>query len=51
MKSSLAAGLTFTFRYTVPETKTVSHVFERFVIDRERFVRKVDAKKAAALRG
>ncbi|HVI94935.1 MAG TPA: thioesterase family protein [Anaeromyxobacter sp.] len=142
MKSSLAAGLTFAFRYTVPETKTVPHVFheserfremppvfataymvgliewacieaiqphldpgeqsvgtgiwvthsaatppgltvtvdlslaavdgkrltfavrahdgvdpigegrhERFVIDRERFVRKVDAKKAAALRG
>jgi fluoroacetyl-CoA thioesterase len=142
MKSSLAAGLTFTFRYTVPEAKTVPHVFpeserfremppvfataymvgllewacmeamqphldlgeqsvgtgiwvthsaatppgltvtvdltlaavdgkrltfavrahdgvdsigegrhERFVIDRERFVRKVDAKKAAAFRG
>jgi fluoroacetyl-CoA thioesterase len=33
MKPSLAAGLTFTFRYTVPETKTVPHVFpesERF---------------------
>ena len=33
MKSSLAAGLTFAFRYTVPETKTVPHVFhesERF---------------------
>ncbi len=33
MKSSLAAGLAFTFRYTVPESKTVPHVFpesERF---------------------
>jgi fluoroacetyl-CoA thioesterase len=33
MKPSLAAGLTFTFRYTVPETKTVPDVFpesERF---------------------
>ncbi len=33
MKTSLAAGLKFTFRYTVPENKTVPHVFtesERF---------------------
>jgi fluoroacetyl-CoA thioesterase len=27
MKSSLAPGLTFTFRYKVPEDKTVPHVF------------------------
>ncbi len=27
MKSSLAPGLTFTFRYQVPEDKTVPHVF------------------------
>lgn len=33
MQSSLAPGLAFTFRYTVPESKTVPHVFpesERF---------------------
>jgi fluoroacetyl-CoA thioesterase len=27
MKSSLAAGLSFTFRYLVPEDKTVPHVY------------------------
>jgi fluoroacetyl-CoA thioesterase len=33
MKASLAAGLTYSFKYTVPEDKTVPHVFaesERF---------------------
>jgi len=35
MKASLAPGLTFTFRYTVPEDKTVPHVYPESPLFRE----------------
>jgi fluoroacetyl-CoA thioesterase len=35
MKPSLAAGLTFTFRYRVPEDKTVPHVYPESPLFRE----------------
>ncbi len=35
MKSSLAPGLTFTFRYKVPEDKTVPHVYPESPLFRE----------------
>lgn len=35
MKSSLAPGLTFTFRYEVPEDKTVPHVYPESPLFRE----------------
>ena len=35
MKSSLKAGLTFRFRFTVPETKTVPHLYPESELFRE----------------
>jgi len=53
MKNTLRAGLEGTFRYRVPESKTVPRIYsegtlERHVIDARRFEEKVAAKRARA---